>query len=144
MWTCPKCGREFKRQNQSHYCGNAPANIEEYIAVQEENAQQCLRELVEIFRSEVPDLAESIKWSMPYFQNDTGIISFAVCKKRVSLYVGEEIIEMFYDDLGELKHKKDALYFPYDKPLPVELIKHIVRKKLCKIQGVQNKHCPIQ
>ena len=22
MWKCPKCGREFKRTNQGHYCGN--------------------------------------------------------------------------------------------------------------------------
>ena len=21
MWTCPKCGRQFSRQNQDHYCG---------------------------------------------------------------------------------------------------------------------------
>ena len=21
MWTCPKCGRAFKKQGQSHYCG---------------------------------------------------------------------------------------------------------------------------
>lgn len=26
MWTCPKCGREFKKQNQDHYCGKAPKN----------------------------------------------------------------------------------------------------------------------
>lgn len=23
MWVCPKCGREFKRINQGHYCGKA-------------------------------------------------------------------------------------------------------------------------
>ncbi len=21
MWKCPKCGREFKKKEQSHYCG---------------------------------------------------------------------------------------------------------------------------
>ena len=29
-WKCPKCGREFRRQNQDHYCGK-PRTIEEYI-----------------------------------------------------------------------------------------------------------------
>ena len=24
MWKCPKCGRTFQRQEQSHYCGKAP------------------------------------------------------------------------------------------------------------------------
>ncbi len=23
MWKCPKCGRTFKNENQSHYCGKA-------------------------------------------------------------------------------------------------------------------------
>ena len=36
MWTCPKCGRTFKRQEQSHYCGKAPETVEEYIAEQPE------------------------------------------------------------------------------------------------------------
>lgn len=34
MWTCPKCGREFKRTNQGHYCGKVPENVDEYIELQ--------------------------------------------------------------------------------------------------------------
>lgn len=35
MWKCPKCGREFARQNQGHYCVK-PQSIDEYIAAQDE------------------------------------------------------------------------------------------------------------
>lgn len=38
MWKCPKCGREFQKQNQEHYC-TKPADIDEYIAFQEEGIQ---------------------------------------------------------------------------------------------------------
>jgi len=31
MWICPKCKRELKRVNQSHYCGKAPKTVLEYI-----------------------------------------------------------------------------------------------------------------
>ncbi len=34
MWTCPECGRTFKKQNQDHYCGKALETIVEYIAAQ--------------------------------------------------------------------------------------------------------------
>lgn len=34
MWTCLKCGREFTKQNQDHYCGKAPKTIDEYMAGQ--------------------------------------------------------------------------------------------------------------
>lgn len=35
MWKCPKCGREFARQNQDHYCVK-PQSIDEYIAALDE------------------------------------------------------------------------------------------------------------
>ena len=34
MWKCPKCGRGFRKENQSHYCGKAPETVDEYIAAQ--------------------------------------------------------------------------------------------------------------
>ena len=44
MWKCPKCGREFSRQEQDHYCVK-PKNIDEYIAAQEEAVQPRLKEM---------------------------------------------------------------------------------------------------
>ncbi len=35
MWVCPKCGREFQRNNQGHFCGQPPKTVDEYIARQE-------------------------------------------------------------------------------------------------------------
>lgn len=54
MWTCPNCGREFKRINQGHYCGKSPENIEEYIKLQSAGAQVHLNELRHIILSTVP------------------------------------------------------------------------------------------
>ena len=65
MWTCPKCGRTFKNQNQSHYCGKAPETIDEYIAAQPEKAQRYLREVREAVRAALPEAEERISWSMP-------------------------------------------------------------------------------
>ena len=39
MWQCPKCGREFKNQNQDHFCGEPPETIDAYIALQPELVQ---------------------------------------------------------------------------------------------------------
>ena len=33
MWKCPKCGREFKKKEQSHFCGEKPKTIDEYILI---------------------------------------------------------------------------------------------------------------
>ena len=55
MWTCPKCGRTFKRQEQGHYCGKAPETIDEYIAAQPEGVQQYLKEVRDALRAALPE-----------------------------------------------------------------------------------------
>ena len=67
MWTCPKCGREFKNRNQDHYCGAAPKTIDEYIAAQPEKCQPYLKEVREAIRAALPEAEERISWSMPNF-----------------------------------------------------------------------------
>ena len=43
MWKCPKCGREFKVKDQSHFCMK-PQTIDEYIAAQEESLRPRLQQ----------------------------------------------------------------------------------------------------
>ena len=65
MWTCPNCGREFKRAQQNHYCGKAPETVEAYIAAQPEDIQPILRQLRDTLRQSLPEAEERIAWSMP-------------------------------------------------------------------------------
>ncbi len=50
MWKCPKCGREFSREGQDHYCVK-PQTIDAYIAAQDEAVQAKLIEIREILRA---------------------------------------------------------------------------------------------
>ena len=127
MWTCPKCGREFKRTNQGHYCGKAPETIDEYIASQPAEAQKHLVELRKVIHSCVPDVKERIAWSMPYFGKKEKSISMAACKKHISFYVDAEAMEYFLRQGADFAVKKNAIYLPYDKELPVEILETIVR-----------------
>ena len=45
MWKCPKCGRSFKKENQSHYCGKAPETVDEYILAQDEGIRDQLQSI---------------------------------------------------------------------------------------------------
>ena len=65
-WKCPKCGREFSRQNQDHYCVK-PRNIDDYIAAQDEKYQPVLREVRAVLRNALPEAEERISWSMPTY-----------------------------------------------------------------------------
>ncbi len=133
MWTCPKCGREFKRTNQGHYCGKAPENIDEYIELQITDAREHILELRNIIQSCVPEVKEQIAWSMPVYKKDKLSISFAACNKHISLYIDANILEMFKSQLSDFTIKKNAIYLPYEKELPIKVIEKIVKQSFEEI-----------
>ena len=127
MWTCPKCGREFKKQNQDHYCGEAQKTIDEYIAGQPEKCRPYLKEVREAIRAALPEAEERISWSMPTFWKKHNLIHFACFQKHIGLYPGPEAVEEFREQLSGYKTSKGTIHLPYDRPLPVELIKAIAK-----------------
>ena len=128
MWICPKCGRIFKRTNQGHYCGKAPESVDEYRELQNLQARIYIIELRNIIQRYVPEVKERIAWSMPLFEKDKHSISLADCKKHISLYVDTKTIEMLNPQLSELEIKKNAIYIPYDKDLPIKTIENVIRQ----------------
>jgi uncharacterized protein YdhG (YjbR/CyaY superfamily) len=126
MWKCPKCGRSFKRQDQSHYC-EKPLTIDDYILQQDENVQPALREIREIIHSAIPDSEERISWSMPTFWKGRNIIHFAASKKHLGLYPGGEATTVFAEDLKAYDVSKGTIRIPWSSPLPADLISRIAK-----------------
>ena len=125
-WKCPKCGREFSRQNQDHYCVK-PRNIDDYIAAQDEKYQPVLREVRAVLRNVLPEAEERISWSMPTYWKGRNIIHFAASKNHLGLYPGEEATSAFAEELSGLSVSKGTIRVPYDQPLPSELIERIAK-----------------
>ncbi len=126
MWRCPKCGREFVRQDQDHYCVK-PQNVDEYIAAQDEALQPRLKEVRSLIHAAIPDAEERISWSMPTFRKGKNLIHFAASKKHLGLYPGDEAVIHFADELKECDVSKGTIRFPYDAELPTQLIQKIAR-----------------
>ena len=127
MWICPQCQRAFKRTTQGHYCGKAPETVLEYINSQPLETHSHLINMMITLQNSVPCIQERILWSMPYYEKEGKSISFSACKKHISFYVGLEAIEAFASELSEFVIKKNAIYFPYDKALPTQLISEIAK-----------------
>jgi uncharacterized protein YdhG (YjbR/CyaY superfamily) len=125
LWKCPKCGRQFKKEKQGHFCGEKPTNIDDYIAAQPENVRPFLNQVRDTIRRTLPEAEERISWSMPTYWKKHNIIHFASFKKHIGLYPGDKAVENFREKLAEYKTSKGAIQFPYDKPLPLELIAEI-------------------
>jgi len=127
MWKCPKCGREFENQDQTHDC-HAPATpIDEYVTGQPEAVQPILNQIRDTIRGVLPDAQERISYRMPTFWKTHNIIHFAAQKSHIGLYPGPDAITHFADRLKEFKTSKGAVQFPYEKPVPLDLIAEIAQ-----------------
>ena len=127
MWKCPKCGRSFKKENQSHYCGKAPETVDEYILAQDEGIRDQLLSIRSVLKSELPDATEKISWSMPTYWKGHNIIHFAAAKKHIGLYPGPEAVEHFAEKLDQAgcPYSKGAIRVPCSVELPLSLIAEI-------------------
>ena len=127
MWKCPKCGRSFKKENQSHYCGKAPETVDEYILAQDEGIRDQLQSIRSVLKSELPDATEKISWSMPTYWKGNNIIHFAAAKKHIGLYPGPEAVEHFAEKLDQAgcPYSKGAIRIPCSVELPLSLIAEI-------------------
>ena len=126
MWKCPKCGREFSRQAQDHYCVK-PKTIDDYIAAQDEALRPRLEEIRSLIRSAIPETEERISWSMPTYWKGKNLIHFAASKKHLGLYPGDAAVAHFANELTNYDVSKGTIRLPYDRELPVDLIERIAR-----------------
>ena len=127
MWKCPDCGREFKRTNQGHYCGKAPATIDEYILKQEKDIQPMLVSLRNAIHNAIPEAEEAIAWSMPTWKKKGNIIHFAVSKKHIGVYVEQEAVDFFAERLKGFETNKGVIRLKFDQEMPLPLITDIAK-----------------
>ena len=109
-------------QNKQEY-----KTIDEYIGTFPEGTQKMLEELRAVIREQAPQAQEKISWRMPTFYLNGNLVHFAAFAKHIGFYPGASGVENFQSELAGYKHAKGSVQFPIEKPLPLELIKRIVR-----------------
>ena len=104
-----------------------PKTIKEYIYAAPAEVQERLWKLHESIRAAAPGAAESLKWSMPAYSYQKILVTFAVFKKHIGFYPMPSAIKAFAKVLTKYKTAEGSVQFPHDKPMPLTLIKRIVR-----------------
>lgn len=104
-----------------------PETIDDYIATQPEAVQPTLHAVRAAIREALPDAREKISWRMPTFYRDKNIIHFAAFKNHLGIYPGDEGVRHFSDRIREFKSSKGAIQFPYNQPIPLQLIAEIAK-----------------
>jgi len=117
--------------------GNAaPKNVDEYLAGVAEPARAMVMRMRSAIRSAVPrEATETISYKMPAFKHGKVLVWFAAFSNHCSLFPTAAVIEAFKDELKGFTVSKGTIRFPLDKPLPVALIKKLVKARVEQSEG---------
>jgi len=111
---------------------NKPLNVDEYIAGFPLPVQKRLNTLRDAVIKTAPDAQEVISYGMPAYKQNGMLLYFAAHKNHIGLYPMGSGIEAFKEEITEYKSAKGSVQFPMDKPLPLALIKRIVKFRVEK------------
>jgi uncharacterized protein YdhG (YjbR/CyaY superfamily) len=102
-------------------------SIDAYIATFPEDVQARLEAIRATIKAAAPDAEERISYQMPAFALNGNLVYFAAGKNHIGFYPTASGIAAFQDELAGYESSKGAIRFPYNKPLPLELISKIVQ-----------------
>ncbi len=105
----------------------AYASIDDYIISFPKDVQKKLIQLRSIMRQLAPNAVEKMSYQMPAFFLNGILIWFAAYSKHIGFYPKATAIVKFKRELSKYKNAKGSVQFPLDEPLPVELIKRMVK-----------------
>ena len=101
--------------------------IDDYIARFPEDVQERLKKMRATIRAAAPKAEEAIKYQLPTFVLHGNLVHFGAFKDHIGFYALPSAHAKFSAELAKYKGAKGSVQFPYSQPLPLELVKRIVR-----------------
>jgi len=108
-------------------------DIDDYIATFPKNVQHKLNEVRGAIKESAPEAEEAISYGMATFKLNGNLVHFGAYKKHIGFYPTHSGILAFEEKLSIYKHSKGAVQFPIDKPIPLNIVREIVRFRVKKI-----------
>ena len=118
-----------------------PTTIDECLAPLAEDQRAALEKLRKTIHSAVPEAEECISYGLAAFRlNGKPLVGFGASAKHCALYLmSGSIVESLQDDLKKYDTSKGTIRFAADKPLPVALVKKLLRARIAEIGALQGK-----
>jgi uncharacterized protein YdhG (YjbR/CyaY superfamily) len=103
-------------------------NINTYIKMFPQNIRSILTSLRQTINESAPNTIETISYKIPTFKlNNKILLYFAAYKNHIGFYPTPTGIDAFKEDLSPYVLFKSTIKFPIDYPLPLKLIRNIVK-----------------
>ena len=135
MWKCPKCAREFNKNNQGHFCAAVGTTVDSYIDQTEPEQRDILLKLRVIIKKAAPDATEKLSCHMPTYWQKENILQYAAHKNHLGFYPFEDAVNHFTQRIVEAgyTYNKGCIQIPWQLPIDANLITDIIKYRLEKI-----------
>ncbi len=104
--------------------------MDDYIESFPKDIQKILEAVRKTIKESAPEAEEAISYQIPTFKLNGNLVHFAAFKNHIGVYPGSEAIKVFKKEFGFYKSSKGAVQFPIDKPMPLALIKKVVKYRV--------------
>ena len=109
--------------------------VDAYIAGVPTEVRGKLGTLRAAIKASAPRAQESMSYGMPYYSYKGRLAYFAAYENHIGLYVPTPVVEEHQRELRNYETAKATVRFPIDKPLPVALVKKLIKARLRKIEA---------
>jgi len=115
---------------------DARAGVEAYLEKVPKPSRAAFDKLRATIRSAVPRTAmETTSYRIPAFKDGVVLVWFAAFANHCSLFPTSSVIAKFKAELKDYSTSKGTIHFPLDKPIPVTLVKRIVKARVAEVAG---------
>lgn len=111
-----------------------PELIDKYIASFPEAVQEALVKIRTTIKEVAPTAIEKIAYGIPTFWLNGNLVHFAGYQSHVGFYPTPSGMQAFKEELSRYETSKGTVRFPIDKPIPLPLIKKIVKYRVAENQ----------
>lgn len=110
--------------------------IRAYLTAQPAKARAVLKQIRDVIKAVAPDAVDSFSYRIPGVKLDgKALVWYAGFTHHVSLYpIGEKIRGQYSVELQGYETSKGTVRFPLDKPLPIPLVKRLVKARMEEVR----------
>ena len=117
-----------------------PKTIDEYLAALSEDKRAALEKLRKTIRAAAPKAEECISYQLAAFRQNGMLVAFGATANHCAFYLmSSSTVEAHKDDLKDYDTSKGTIRFQADKPLPVALVRKLVKARIAENAGRSKK-----
>ncbi|MFN8177799.1 MAG: DUF1801 domain-containing protein [bacterium] len=117
-----------------------PETIDDYLGGLSDEQRAALERLRKVIRVAAPDAEECISYGLPAFRQDGMLVAFGATASHCAFYLmSSSMVKTHEADLEGYDTSKGTIRFQPDKPLPVALVRKLVKARMAENASLRKK-----